>query len=86
MQRVGVVLKQLEQLVPMLGSTSPNGKIIMDVIGKLSKLVPPGSVTPAAMKNNVESLALQNAQQNQQMQALRAQGGAGGAKPGAAAA
>ena len=45
------------------------------------KMVPPGSVTPASAKNNIEQMAMKNAQQNQQMQALQAQR-AGGGQPG----
>ena len=85
MQRVGVIIKQLEQLVPMLGATSEHGKLVMDALGKLAKMVPAGSVTPAAMKNNIEQMATQNASQNQQMQALK-QGASGAAPPGAAGA
>jgi len=84
LQRLGVVLRQLEELVPLLGSASEPGKAVLDAIGKLSKHVPAGSVTPAAMKGNIESMAMRNAQQNQQMQALKPQGGApapGGAPP-----
>jgi hypothetical protein len=39
----------------------------------LVKYVPAGSVTPASAKNNIEQMAMRNAQQNQQMQALKAQ-------------
>jgi hypothetical protein len=90
MQSVAVILQQLEKLIPMLGSTSPNGKIVVDCVQKLSKLAPPGSASPAGTKNHVEGLALQNAQQSQQMAALRQQGAAGAAgaqqpKPGMAA-
>jgi hypothetical protein len=83
MQSLAVIVQQIEKLVPMLGSTSPNGKIIVDVLQKLTKLVPPGSASPAGTKNHVENLALQNAQQSQQMQALRQQppGGAQQQKP-----
>jgi hypothetical protein len=47
----------------------------------LVKYVPSGSVTPASAKNNIEQMAMKNAQQNQQMQALKAQQ-AGGQQPG----
>ena len=83
-----MIIKQLEQLVPMLGATSEHGKLVMDALGKLAKMVPAGSVTLAAMKNNIEQMATQNASQNQQMPALKQQGGppgAEGAKPPMAA-
>lgn len=93
LQRLGLVIKQLEALVPMLGSGSEPGKDVLKALNMLSRHVPSGSVTPAAERNNIERMAMQNAQNNQAMQQLRArqmQGGAGGAGgaplPGAAAA
>jgi hypothetical protein len=72
-QRLGLVIKQLEALVPLAGAASPIGKACLEALNKLVKFVPAGSVTPAAAKNNINQMAMQNAQQNQQMQALRQQ-------------
>ena len=73
----------------MAGAASDIGKACLDALNKLVKFVPAGSVTPAAQKNNIEQMAMRNAQQNQQMQALkqqRMQGEQGGAQqPGQAA-
>ena len=80
-QRLGLVVKQLEELIPMAGATSDIGKACLDALNKLVKHVPAGSVNPAQQKNQIESMAQKNAQQNQQMQALkqqRMQGGEGG--------
>ena len=89
-QRLGLVIKQLEELIPMAGATSDIGKACLDALNKLVKYVPAGSVNPAQQKNQIESMAMKNAQQNQQMQALkqqRMQGEQGGAQqPGAQAA
>ena len=89
-QRLGLVIKQLEELIPMAGATSEIGKACLDALNKLVKYVPAGSVSPAAQKNNIEQMAMKNQQQNQQMQALkqqRMQGDQGGAQqqPGQAA-
>ena len=73
----------------MTGASSELGQALFDVMKKLMKFVPAGSVSPAANKNNIEQMAMRNAQQNQQMQALKAQqaqggqqGGQAGAQPG----
>jgi hypothetical protein len=74
LQRLGVVIRQLEQLVPMLGIASDPGKDVMKALNMLAKHVPPGAVTPAAEKNSIEKMAMQNAQQGQQMQQMRKMG------------
>ena len=81
-QRLGLVIKQLEELVSMAGATTEVGQAALKMLNIGVKMVPPGSVTPASAKNNIEQMAMKNAQQNQQMQALKAQGAGG--QPGAA--
>jgi len=70
-QRLGLVIKQLEELIPLAGAASDIGKACLDALNKLVKFVPAGSVSPAAEKNNIEQMAMRNAQSNQQMQALK---------------
>ncbi len=55
----------------MLGIASDPGKDVMKALNMLAKHVPPGAVTPAAEKNSIEKMAMQNAQQGQQMQQMR---------------
>jgi hypothetical protein len=97
LQKLGVVVKQLEGLLPEVGAGSDIGKAVLESLSKLVKFVPNGSVTPAAQKNSIEAQQRSMAQNNQQMQAIQAmrqkmaqgggQGGApGGAPPGAGAA
>lgn len=89
MQKLGVILKQMEAALPELGASSDAGKALLDAMSKLAKFVPSGSVTPAAQKNSIEAQQRQAAMQNQQMQALkqRATQGQGGAQqPGMGAA
>ena len=85
-QRLGLVIKQLEELVSLAGATSEVGQAALKMLNIGVKLVPAGSVSPASAKNNIEQMAMKNAQQNQQMQALKQQqqGGQGG-QPGAQA-
>lgn len=89
MQKLGVVVKQLETILPELGAGSEAGQAVLKALNSLVKFVPAGSVTPAAQKNSIEAQQRNMAQNNQQMQALKqrmAQGGAGGQPPQAAAA
>jgi hypothetical protein len=82
-QRLGLIIKQLESIIPMAGATTDIGKACLEALNKLVKFVPAGSVNPAAEKNNIEQMAMKNAQQNQQMQALKQQAmqGQGGQAP-----
>lgn len=83
MQQLGVVVKQLETLLPQLGASSEAGQAVLKALSSLTKFVPNGSVTPAAQKNSIEAQQRQHAQGNQQMQAIQAmkakmaQGGGG---------
>lgn len=74
LQRLGLVIKQLTELLPMAGATSEVGKDILKALSTLGKHVPSGSVSPAAEKSNIERMSMQNTQANQQMQALKQQG------------
>lgn len=71
LQRLGSVVKQLEELIPMFGAASEPGKACLDALNKLVKLVPAGSVTPASERANLENRAMKQVQENQQVQALR---------------
>lgn len=81
MQRLGMIVKQLGDLIPMLGATSEIGQAVMKAVQNLAKHVPPGAVTPASEKNTLEQLALKNAQQNQTVQQMRQQGQGGQGGP-----
>jgi hypothetical protein len=89
LQKLGVIVKQLEQLVPELGTGSEPGQAVLKALNSLVKFVPAGSVTPAAQKNSIEAQQRNMAQNNQQMQAIaqmRQKMAQGGGQPGAAAA
>src|SRR5271168_1288780 len=83
LQKLGVVVKQLEGLVAELGSSSEPGQAVLKALSSLVKFVPAGSVTPAAQKNSIEAQQRNMAQNNQQMMALkqRAAQGQGGGQP-----
>lgn len=81
MQKLGIITKQLTELISLAGVGSDVGKDILKALNMLAKHVPPGSVTPAGEKNQIENMAMRAAQSNQQMQALKQPqpGGAPGA-------
>ena len=86
LQQLGMIVKQLERIVPLLGATSEPGAAALKALNALAKHVPVGSVTPAAEKNMAEQTMMKATQNNQQMQALKAQSAGGGAPGGAQAA
>lgn len=73
LQRLGSVVKQLNELLPMVGAGSESGREVLKALNILVKLVPSGSQTPAAARNNIEQMALRNTRDNQQMQMLQQQ-------------
>jgi hypothetical protein len=81
LQRLGLVIKQLEALVPMLGSGSEPGAAVLKALNSLAKFVPSGSVTPGAERTNIDRMAMQNAQNNRAMQQMRQGGGQPGGAP-----
>jgi hypothetical protein len=89
LQKLGVVVKQLETMLPELGASSEAGKDVLKALNMLVKHVPAGAVTPAAQKNSLEAMQrnqVQNGQTMQALQAMRAGGGQGQQAPGGQAA
>lgn len=71
LQRLGALTTGLVEVVQMAGAMSDTGKEVLKALNILTKLVPSGSVTPAAQKNNISQMAEANTKNNQQMQMLR---------------
>ena len=67
MQAVAVAIKHLEAALQQAGSTSDMGKAVLDALTKLGKIAPPGSVSPAGQRNQMEQMQ-QKQMQNMQMQ------------------
>ncbi len=82
-QRLGLIIKQLEEIVSTAGAASDIGKDALKMLNIAVKHVPAGAVTPAAAKNNIDQMAMKNTQNMQQMAQMKQQG-AQGAAPGAA--
>ena len=72
-QKLGLIVQGLEQLVPMLGVGSPEGEAVMKALNILSKHAPPGTNTPASEANQIQKMALANAQRGQQVASMRPQ-------------
>lgn len=86
LQKLGAALQNLTDALPLLGASSETGQALLDMIKKLAKFVPPGTMTPAANRNQLEATAQKQGQNNQQMQALKAmqmKGGGGQPQPDA---
>ena len=87
LQRVGVIVKQVQDLMNMVGATSETGQGLLKALNILVKMVPAGTVNPAAEKNMLEQAQMRNTQ-NMAMQqqlkqaAMKPPGGAPGGPPG----
>jgi hypothetical protein len=83
-QGLSLAITMLGELMTKIGPASPIGKDIAKAIYDLNKHVPPGSVAPAGINNQLQALQQRQMAQGPQMAALRAMHGApgGGAPPG----
>jgi hypothetical protein len=73
LQRLGLVIQQLQEILPQVGAGSDVGQAVLKALSSLSKFVPPGSVTPAAQRQMLERMGQAQQQGNQQMQVLAQQ-------------
>lgn len=71
LQALGLIVQKLGEIIPMVGAGSDVGQVVLDALKKLAKFVPAGSVSPASQRNQLEKMATQQGQNNQQMQALQ---------------
>lgn len=82
-QQLGVIIRRLEQMVPLIGATSEIGKDVLKALNMFAKHIQPGEVTPAAERNTLEQTMMQNQQNQALTQQMRA-AGAGGQPQGGA--
>ena len=73
MQRVGLLVKQASEMLPLAGATTDLGKDLLKVINILTKHVQPGATSPAAEQQNIQQMAMKNAANNQAMMQARQQ-------------
>jgi hypothetical protein len=81
LQRIGLVIKQLTEILPLAGATSDLGKTILKSLDSLAKHVPSGANTQASERNAIDQMAMKNAQSQQTNQALMKPQGGGGQLP-----
>ena len=77
LQKLAMAAKLVGDAFSAAGATSELGQKIMKFLPKLTELVVPGASTPAGDKNQLEQMAMKNAQQNQMMQQFKQQQMAG---------
>jgi hypothetical protein len=80
MQRLGLVIKNLMDLLPMAGATDL-GKTINKMIEMGLKHVPAGSNTQASERNAIDQMAMKNAQAAQTNKTLQQPQGQQGGQP-----
>ena len=88
MSRLSVIIKLMEETIPLLGVGSDAGKALVKALNDLAKQVPAGSVSPGIQQSTMERLLQQQKQAGPQIAAMRAatagqQPGAGAQPPGA---
>ena len=86
LQRVGVLIKQLQDMMQMVGAGSEIGKDLLKMLNIAVKMSPAGNVTPTAEKNMLEQAQMRNTQNMNQSRMLSASkmGGQPGAAPAGA--
>ena len=85
MQKLGGIINQLAEIIPLVGATSDIGKVATEVLQKLAKQVPSGANSPASEQSNLKKMLMQSQQNMAQSQQMRPPGGApgqGGPPPG----
>lgn len=85
LQKVGVMVKQVQDVMQMVGAGSEIGKDLLKVLNILVKMAPAGNVSNASERNILEQSLMKNTQNGQTMAALK-QSQSAPAKPGAGAA
>jgi hypothetical protein len=81
LQKLSMVAKMLQDILPMVGATSDIGKGVLELLNKAVKLVPSGSSSPAADRNTIDQMAMKNAENAKMSQQLQQQGAGGQPKP-----
>jgi len=73
MQHAALILDAATELLPRVKVTSPTGEALMKFIQAMSKIVQPGSVSPAGKQNQLDQMQRNNVQQGQQLSMVRQQ-------------
>ena len=71
MARLSLILRLAEETLPLLGSQSEPGQDLVKCIGIMAKHLQPGSVSPVAENNAMQSVMLKSQQMAPLMAAMR---------------
>jgi hypothetical protein len=82
MQKLGSITNQLAEIIPLAGPLSDMGKLAIEMLQKITKLVPPGGNSPASEQNNLKQALIQSQQNMSQMQQMRPQASPAASPPG----
>ena len=85
MAKLGLVIRQLETIVPLLGAGTEAGRDVLKALTSLSKHVPPGAVSPGVEKSAMDQMQLKMKQQTPQLEQMRAALNKPGGEPPAGA-
>lgn len=85
LQRVGVIIKQVQDVMALVGAGSEPGKDLLKALNILVKMVPAGNVSNASERNMLEQSLMRNTQNGQQQQMLKQSQQASGQPPAGAA-
>lgn len=85
MQKVGVLVKQVQDIMNLVGAGSEMGKKLLKVLNTLVAIAPAGNVSNASERNMLEQSLMKNTQNGQTIAALKQGQAAGGQKPPVAA-
>lgn len=70
--RLSMIVRMLEEALPMLGSTSEIGQSVLKSISSLSKSIPPGSLSAGVEDTAMQKVMMAHRQQAPLIAALRA--------------
>jgi len=71
MAQLGLIVRQLEKIVPLLGAGTEAGRDVLKALTSLAKHVPPGAVSPGAEQTSLQNLMMKMKQQAPQLAAMK---------------
>lgn len=71
LQKVGVVIKQIQDIMQIVGAGSEPGKDLLKALNILVKLAPAGNVSNASERNMLEGALMRNTQNGAMQQQLK---------------
>ena len=72
LSRLSVIIKLMEETIPLLGVGSEPGRDLVKALSNLAKHIPPGSVSPGVEQSTMQKLMAQQKQMAPQVAAMRA--------------